>query len=724
MLRNLRISAKLLLGFGVILLVFIASVFVIWLNLRVVEADSWMLGNQVAPTLELITELKHQTSELFLIMRSVQYTESQEAIEQYRAQLANVLTAEDALLTLYRNDRASLVAVHVAEVATPFGRQFMGMAEDAIKLIEKKRAQTEVILDFGANISVAVSEIMVFLNEYSKSRINDLADTSISDRTALNELQGLMDAKKLTANLMESVMSVRRDIWHSFGIIQAGGGVRGLLQVAGALEGLLSQAEELRLFIVRSDDRQILVDYEEMLDGIRAYNNILNEFIQTCVQLSQLHEARRSVMLSFNDEINNAAAISVGRVKNVSQTNTQGIERVLAMLIGATVTAVFAAIGIGFFIARNISKPLNTIVSLAKRAGKGDLSIKKADFVYEGRDEMGSMVTALADMIEAQSTAMAHIVDIAEDLAKGAGDLSAISEETNASMEEIKASITQVSALSDSNSAALEQSNAGVEEMSAGADIVAQSATDSASFIAQTTEVSNKAIKAVDNVIAGMHDVGKHSRKSEAKMRHLVSSVENISGFVSIITGIADQTNLLALNAAIEAARAGDAGFAVVAEEVRKLAEESARAARNVNSIIKELQMSTCESIEVTSAAGQLLVLTLKQADQALEGLNDALVQMNKANDSIQNIAAVAEEQAASSREVALAIDSAAKGSLELAGAVTSIQRASDETTQATDGVARQAEAITGHAKTLSDLLAMFKLETDTPESAKALKAR
>ncbi|MCL1909398.1 MAG: methyl-accepting chemotaxis protein, partial [Kiritimatiellaeota bacterium] len=151
-----------------------------------------------------------------------------------------------------------------------------------------------------------------------------------------------------------------------------------------------------------------------------------------------------------------------------------------------------------------------------------------------------------------------------------------------------------------------EQSNAGIEEMSSGADTVATSATDSAAFIAQTTDASNKAIKTVHDVIDGMRNVDKNAKQSEAKTRQLVSSVENVSSFVSVITGIADQTNLLALNAAIEAARAGEVGrgFAVVAEEVRKLAEESAHAAQNVNDIIQELQTGAQESIEATTEAG------------------------------------------------------------------------------------------------------------------------
>jgi len=431
-------------------------------------------------------------------------------------------------------------------------------------------------------------------------------------------------------------------------------------------------------------------------------------------------------MVSLNHEIEVALDMAVSQVKNLSESSVGYLENVITMLFVSTAISIILGILVIIVITLSISRPLNTIVGLAKRAEEGDLTIKEADFGYDGKDEMGSMVLAIANMVEAQSSALTQVVGIAGNLSDGAGDLSAISEETNASMEEIRASVAQVSVLSESNGSALEQSNAGVEEMSAGADTVARSATDSAAFISQTTDASNKAIQTVRGVIEEMRDVDVNARKSEEKTRQLVSSVDNVSSFVSVITGIADQTNLLALNAAIEAARAGEVGrgFAVVAEEVRKLAEESAHAAQNVNGIIQELQGGAHESIKATTEAGRLITLILEHAGGALDELNGALDQINKANDSIQNIAAIAEEQAASSKEVAQAIDSATKSSVEMIGTVTSIRRATDETAQATEGVAKQAENMMGYARDLTEILSYFKLESASPVNTKMLTAR
>jgi len=719
--RNLKISTKLLLGFGIVLFVFIVSVLVMWSYLNGVRQGSDTMANRISVELELMSDFSRMAAEVFIATSTLQYSENQGTIANYREQLAKVMVIEAAIADMVRRHPELEATAHAANVALPLARQYVENMDRVLTVIARKQTQLETLGNMGAVLSNEMSGILEVIHRQMESRFNNLASLEITEAD-LEELHGLASAKELSARLLESVMSLRRDAWQGIAAAQSGGGVEVLRELDGNVDEFRIQAEGIRPFFTTQEEIRV---FEKLIAELASYGTALSEFIRTSVELEELHNARAPLRESLSNEIDAATDKAVANVKNISTENLENLSHALTVMFGATIFAIIVSIGIGVFIARSISKPIATIVSLAKRANEGDFTIKKTDFNYEGRDEMGSMVTALAHMIETQSTTLAQIVKISEELANGAGDLSAISEETNASMEEVKASINQVSTLSESNGSALEESNAGIEEMSAGADTVARSATDSAAFIAQTTDASNKAIQTINNVIKGMHDVDANAKESETKTRQLVSSVDNVSSFVSVITGIADQTNLLALNAAIEAARAGEVGrgFAVVAEEVRKLAEESARAAQNVNGIIKELQVGAQESIKATAEAGRLIVTNLDQADRALEELNDALAQMQKANDSIQNIAAIAEEQAASSKEMAQAIDSATKGSLELVGTVSNIQRATDETTQATEGVARQAEAMTSHAQTLAELLSMFKLGTTEakPEPAKKL---
>ena len=714
--KNLKISAKLFLGFGLILCIFIVSILIVRRYVVIVENGSELL-DRVSVVLDLTNRYNSEAYEVFMAMRSVQYTESREAISEYINRLNNVMEVENGIAAIYEAYPDLPASAHVVNVVQPIAGQYVELAERTILQISEKQAATEAFDTEGSDLSNTVSELIDMLHSQLESDIR-----SASIETGRSNILALRNAIYLVSGLLEKIMALRNDSWHGIAVAQADGGIGKLREIDGKAAELRVQAEQLKPYFDTQEQRQIL---ERLLLDFDNYYAAFNVLITAYAELDQMHRERNPLMASLSAEVNNAASMAVDQVEELSRTNIDSIDSVLTVMSASTILCVILAVLIGLFIARSIAKPLNTIVGLAKRARDGDLTIKREDFGYEGRDEMGYMVAELSEMIEAQNVTLTHILKISKELVDGAGDLSAISEETNAAMEEIRASISQIGTLSESNEAALEQTNAGVSEMSSGADTVASSATDSASFIAVTTNTSNDAIQTMRNVIDGMRNVSKIAKESEEKMRRLILSVDNVSSFVSVITGIADQTNLLALNAAIEAARAGEVGrgFAVVAEEVRKLAEESARAAKNVNDNIKELQAGAQDSIHATTEAGGVLLKILDSADQALSELNGALNQINNANESIQNIAAVAEEQAASSKEIVQAIDHATKASTEMVESVSNIRRATDETTHGTEGVAIQAETMTTHARTLSDLLAMFKLESAESAGTRMLKS-
>ncbi|MBR1486363.1 MAG: methyl-accepting chemotaxis protein, partial [Synergistaceae bacterium] len=244
-------------------------------------------------------------------------------------------------------------------------------------------------------------------------------------------------------------------------------------------------------------------------------------------------------------------------------------------------------------------------------------------------------------------------------------------------------------------------------------------ATDCAEFIANVTHVADSAAKTVEEAIANMALLQDKTNESGEKLQSLVDSVDKMNEFIGVITSIAAQTNLLALNAAIEAARAGEAGrgFAVVAESVRKLAEESGRAADSVHGLMGNLQAGALNTKTASDATAELLVQTVDKANEAKDSLVSAMEQIDKANDRIQNIAAVAEEQAASSREIAQGIDSVTKATAEILDHLEDIKTSMDETAVVADRAAKISDEQTQLAQDLRDSLSTFKIEKSNSEN-------
>ncbi|MCF4114854.1 MULTISPECIES: methyl-accepting chemotaxis protein [Dethiosulfovibrio] len=385
----------------------------------------------------------------------------------------------------------------------------------------------------------------------------------------------------------------------------------------------------------------------------------------------------------------------------------------MGIMVGVAALAVLAGVVL-FFVSRMV-RPIKAASLLASRAKDGDLTITRDEFQTSSGDEVGRMADSLSEMVEGLRDIVGSVVEEAQSVSDRSTSLAALSEEANASMEEIRSSVEKVASLAESNSAALQESGASVQEVADSAQMSASSATEGAEASQRSAEETQKAVGKVEETIHKMEEAGEVSRESIGRIRDLAGSVDSISGFVGDITRIADQTNLLALNAAIEAARAGEAGrgFAVVAEEVRKLAEESALSADKVAKIIVELEEHSGESIDATERTGSILSEAVESAKGAQEELNRSLEMTREVNEAIQNIAAVAQEQAASSEEMTSSIDQVTNANFDTVRMMEAIRGASEETAKASEGVSLEAQAMAEGASSMMSLVKRFKLKKE-----------
>ncbi len=301
---------------------------------------------------------------------------------------------------------------------------------------------------------------------------------------------------------------------------------------------------------------------------------------------------------------------------------------------------------------------------LGRRAfaqGKGSVSGEATCHLKGKRLELSVFAVPLHDLDGKTVTYMEIFTDIStvvnqkiaiQDMSAQAND---IANRVASAAEELSAQTDSIVNGSNMQRERIESTSAAMTEMSASVVEVAQHAVSTAQQSEAVLKKANDGIKVIGNMASSMEKLIGSSENLQNNMSQLDKLAEGIDSIINVISDIADQTNLLALNAAIEAARAGEAGrgFAVVADEVRKLAEKTMSATQEVDTSIRAIQNSSRSNQQEVSAVTDSIAHAANLAKQSEESLREIMTVTGQTSSMIQAIASAAEEQSATSNEIA-----------------------------------------------------------------------
>ncbi|MBM7623340.1 methyl-accepting chemotaxis protein [Sporohalobacter salinus] len=326
-----------------------------------------------------------------------------------------------------------------------------------------------------------------------------------------------------------------------------------------------------------------------------------------------------------------------------------------------------AAIGIALLLAKYITDPINKSMNFAREIAQGRLNVE--DLNITSQDEFGKLMEALNEMKNNLKTVIENLVDTSEDLSAYSQELSASAEEGNAIIEE--------------NTESVEQMATSIQQISASS----QEVTGLAQEASSKAQLGSDKVKEMTNI----QEFREAVNKTVEDINELDTNSEEISKIVALITNIAEQTNMLALNAAIEAARAGEhgEGFAVVAEEIRELAEETTKATGEIKELVATTQDKSKESLEA-----------VKEVQNKVENRKEVL---EETNEVFSEIKAAIENTSAHIQQTAAATQELAENSDQIENTSHDMENMSHEITNSSQELANMAQK-------LHDLIEEFKI--------------
>lgn len=665
LIRHLKVSQRIIIGFVFMLLLLIVVSVNGLLNLSNLNDEAEILGHT--------TLAKYYTLLARHDVNQYEKTLSQDAINAVKGDLLEATNQANSAKALMQSAANQKTMTDLIDRLTQFQKSF----DDLVEVHVQKETANQVRLAAATEADMYILKIIA------------IEDNAIQNDTELEKVKTSFDVYKLASEGYQDFISARRNV--SDFVVN-----NDEVTYQSAIDYLISSLETLDLAKESATDPLFTIYLKSAVPKIVEYQDSL-------VQYNTLNSLQNEAKTQIEQSALDVSTIAAQGEQGVQSYITQMRTNAFIMVAIITLLSVFLGLFSTALISQSINKPLKDYIHKLNLFGNGDLTVR---FDHSGKDELTEMGQALSQTEQ-------KISKIIQEVISTANTFKAISleviERTQENNDHIASELENTLRLSSENEESLSNVSVGIEEITKGTVSYAEAASDSVMAANATRSISEKAANDMGLVDEEINQVGKQTLKISAKMQDVTLSVHEISTFVTRITEIASQTNLLALNAAIEAARAGEQGrgFSVVADEVRKLAEESNRASNEITKIINVLidhSNSAMKEIRASETSIQKVVSTTLETKK---GMCQSLDEIGKLSLSMENIAAVSEEQAATSEEILSTTETV----LEVTnGVVASIDKINEIAKSSAATTSDDLRNIVQNATELVDLLSYFQL--------------
>jgi len=459
-----------------------------------------------------------------------------------------------------------------------------------------------------------------------------------------------------------------------------------------------ARAAELRNLLVQLEMQEDVQTVDKMVSRFEAYykvgvrmaqayindgpaggNPMMPEFDEQAEQLGTISGELITRQRKANEHLEEMLETEFDAI-DAHSAQTRVLAEIGFFMVTASCIALIVAIRIWLF------APLLQLIERLRDMAQGEADLTRRLEIHRD-DEIGQMSSLFNQMMEKLATVMRDVSGTALEVASASTQIAASSEELAHGMQDQERQTALVSSAA--------------EQMSASVSEVAHKAKDAADVAAEGGQQAVQGGEIVSRAVSGMEVINDEVSESARAVGELGKRGEQIGQVISVINDIADQTNLLALNAAIEAARAGEhgRGFAVVADEVRKLAERTTRATEEVTESIKAIQQETNNAVN--------------RMESGTTRVNEGVGLAHEAGQALESIVGGSKNIATMIHSIAAAAEQQNIASVDICRNVESINAVTQESAQAVSQVAAATNQLSEKAEQLQRLVGRFRLNSD-----------
>jgi methyl-accepting chemotaxis protein len=516
------------------------------------------------------------------------------------------------------------------------------------------------------------------------------------------------------------VFSVAHPVQSSSGVMGVAVAVVSLARFSGDFVDPITIGESGYAFVLNDQGQLIAHPDEELVLSDQGGNDFVQKALEQGNGFIEYAWKGQDKFMSFRrvDSTGWVVCISASESDLVSAANTN---RNILIGAGALITLALIAVVVAG-LSRAILAPLSRIKDYAQEVAAGNLDTRpRGEFKHEMEDVRGAIESMVEDLkakmkeseakedkasreAERAEEALgrarkqeAEVKRLLEDMKNVAGEADGVSNSVSRAAEALAEQVDRARLGAETQMSRMTSAATAMEEMNATVLEVARYASQAAEQAETTQKGAREGSRVVDQTVWSINSVSQQSGELKKVMNNLGEQADSIGQIMNVITDIADQTNLLALNAAIEAARAGEAGrgFAVVADEVRKLAEKTMSATKEVGRVIENITSGVEDSLTNMEHMLEFVNQANKLAATSGSSLEEILQAVEVTSDQVRSIATAAEEQSSTSEEINTS--------------VSEVTRISQDTLTAMEDAREALEQLAYQAQNLENLIHRMK---------------